>query len=118
MAKIRKVIVLVETSRAYGRGLLRGIAKYSRLHGPWIFYRKPPYYRHPAQWVRALSHQKKLDADGIIMVEQEKPQEFIALGLPTVASPYIKDRIAGAANIIGDNAAMGKMAAEHLLDRG
>jgi LacI family transcriptional regulator len=118
MAKIRKVIVLVETSRAYGRGLLQGIAKYSRLHGPWIFYRKPPYYRHPAQWVRALSHQKKLDADGIIMVEQEKPQEFIALGLPTVASPYIEDHIASAANIIGDNAAMGRLAAEHLLDRG
>jgi LacI family transcriptional regulator len=52
------------------------------------------------------------------MVEQEKPQEFIALGLPTVASPYIEDHIAGAANIIGDNAAMGRLAAEHLLDRG
>jgi LacI family transcriptional regulator len=118
MAKIRKVIVLVETSRAYGRGLLRGIAKYSRLHGPWIFYHKPPYYRHPAHWVRVLSHQKKLDADGIIMVEQEKPEDIIAMGLPTIASPYIKDRIAGAANIIGDNDAMGEMAAEHLLDRG
>lgn len=118
MAKIRKVIVLVETSRAYGRGLLRGIAKYSRLHGPWIFYHKPPYYRHPAQWVKALSRQQILDADGIIMVEQEKPEDIIEMGLPTVASPYIKDRIAGAVNIIGDNAAMGIMAAEHLLDRG
>jgi LacI family transcriptional regulator len=59
-----------------------------------------------------------LDADGIIMVEQEKPEEIIEMGLPTVASPYIEDHIAGAANIIGDNAAMGAMAAEHLLDRG
>lgn len=118
MAKIRKVIVLVETSRAYGRGLLRGIAKYSRLHGPWIFYRKPPYYRHPAQWVRALSRQKKLDADGIIMVEQEKPEDIIEMGLPTIASPYIRERIPGVANIIGDTVTMGRMAAEHLLDRG
>lgn len=118
MPQIRKIILLVEPSRAYCRGLLRGIAKYSRLHGPWIFYHKPPYYRHPAHWVRALSHQKKLDADGIIMVEQEKPREFIELGLPTIASPYIENHIAGAANIIGDNAAMGRMAAEHLLDRG
>ena len=118
MPKVRKIILLIEPSRAYSRGLLRGIAKYSRLHGPWIFYRKPPYYRHPRQWVRALLHQKKLDADGIIMVEQEKPEEFIRIGLPTIASPSIEDHIPGAANIIGDNAAMGRMAAQHLLDRG
>jgi len=117
MAKIPKVILLIETSRAYGRGLLRGIAKYSRLHGPWIFYRKPLYYRRPGEWVRALSRQKKLEADGIIMVEQEKPEEIIAMGLPTIASPYIKERIQGVSNIIGDTAKMGGMAAEHLLDR-
>lgn len=118
MAKIRKVILLIDTSRAYCRGLLRGIAKYSRLHGPWIFYHKPPYYRHPAHWLKALSHQKELDADGIIIIEQERPREFVQLGLPAVASPYIEDHVAGAANIVGDNAAMGRMAAEHLLDRG
>lgn len=36
-----KVVLLIETSREYGRQLLRGIAKYSRLHGPWTFYREP-----------------------------------------------------------------------------
>jgi LacI family transcriptional regulator len=118
MPKVRKIILLIEPSRAYCRGLLRGIAKYSRLHGPWIFYRKPLYYRRPRQWVRALLHQKKLDADGIIIVEQEKPEEFIRIGLPTIVSPSIKDHVPGAANIIGDNAAMGRMAARHLLDRG
>jgi LacI family transcriptional regulator len=116
--KIPKVILLIETSRAYGRGLLRGIARYSRLHGPWILDRKPPYYRKPGEWVRSLRRRKKLDADGIIMIEQEKPEEIIAMGLPTVASPYIKERIPGVANIIGDTAKMGKLAAEHLLDRG
>ena len=118
MAKIRKVILLIETSRAYGRGILRGIARYSRLHGPWILDRKPPYYRKPGEWVRSLRRRKKLDADGIIMVEQEKPEEIIAMGLPTIASPYIKERIPGVANIIGDTAKMGQMAAEHLLNRG
>jgi len=52
------------------------------------------------------------------MVEQEKPEEFIEIGLPTIASPYIEDHIPGAANIFGDNEAMGRMAAQHLLDRG
>ena len=118
MPKIPKVILLIESSRAYGRGLLRGIAKYSRLHGPWIFYRKPPYYRKPGEWVKALSHRRRLDADGIIMVEQENPGKIIAMGLPTIASPYIEERIPGVPNIVGDTTRMGKMAAEHLLERG
>src|ERR1044072_9331066 len=37
----RTVIVLVESSRAYGRGLLRGIARYNREHGPWSIYLQP-----------------------------------------------------------------------------
>ncbi len=36
-----KVALLIETARGYGRGLLRGIAKYSRLHGPWQFHLTP-----------------------------------------------------------------------------
>lgn len=30
-----RVALLIESSRAYGRDLLIGIAKYIRIHGPW-----------------------------------------------------------------------------------
>lgn len=33
--RIPKVALLLETSTEYGRGLLRGILRYARLHGPW-----------------------------------------------------------------------------------
>ncbi len=33
--QLPKVALLIESSRNYGRGILRGIAKYSHLHGPW-----------------------------------------------------------------------------------
>ena len=33
-----KVALLIESSRAYGRGLLRGVAAYARNHGPWSLY--------------------------------------------------------------------------------
>jgi len=118
MARIRKVILMIDASRAYCRQLLRGIAKYSRFHGPWVFDRKPPYYRRPADWLRALSRRQRLDADGIIMVEQEHPEQIAAMGLPMIASPYVEERIAGVPNIIGDTQKMGEMAAEHLLERG
>jgi LacI family transcriptional regulator len=109
---------MIDVSRAYCRQLLRGIAKYSRLHGHWVFDRQPPYYRRPAEWLRALSRQRRLDADGIIMVEQEQPGRIAAMGLPMIASPYVEERIAGVPNIIGDTKKMGEMAAEHLLERG
>jgi hypothetical protein len=38
---MRHVAILVETSRAYGRGLLRGIARYHREHAQWSTYFQP-----------------------------------------------------------------------------
>jgi len=35
MPEARRVALVVETSRAFGRGLIRGVAQYSREHGPW-----------------------------------------------------------------------------------
>jgi LacI family transcriptional regulator len=117
VADIRKVILLIETARGYGRGLLRGIAKYSDLHGPWIFYWKAPFYREPSGQRVTLSRLKKLDADGIIMREQKKTEEILAMGLPTIVSPYSR-QFSGLPNIIPDDSAIAKMAAEHLLNRG
>ena len=34
----RKVAVLIEASRGYGRGFLQGIASYVREHEPWSVY--------------------------------------------------------------------------------
>ncbi|GAG03042.1 unnamed protein product, partial [marine sediment metagenome] len=43
--KYKKVKLLIESSRAYGRGLLLGIARYSHLHGPWSFVTEHAFYR-------------------------------------------------------------------------
>ncbi|GHC57468.1 XylR family transcriptional regulator [Roseibacillus persicicus] len=37
MSEQLRIAVLIETSRAYGRGIFHGIADYSRAHGPWSF---------------------------------------------------------------------------------
>ena len=37
----RRVALLIETSREYGRGLLRGIIRYQQEHQPWSLYFKP-----------------------------------------------------------------------------
>jgi len=115
-----KVIIMMETSRAYGRAILRGIARYSHVHGPWVFYRRPPFYWGTGR-VEVFSHWlHKVNADGMILREQRKrgqTERFLAIGLPTVVAAY-RELFPGLINIVTDDAAIGRMAAEHLMHRG
>jgi LacI family transcriptional regulator len=53
--KIPHVALLIETSREYARGLLRGVSRYAREYGPWSIYFEPHGLHDPpppwlAQW--------------------------------------------------------------------
>ncbi|MBN2217351.1 MAG: hypothetical protein JW719_08235 [Pirellulales bacterium] len=37
MPQSTRVVVFISSMQGYDRGILRGIARYSRLHGPWFF---------------------------------------------------------------------------------
>ncbi|MBN2377571.1 MAG: DNA-binding transcriptional regulator [Sedimentisphaerales bacterium] len=117
MANLKKVILLIENSTEFGRMLLRGIARYASLHGPWTFYREIPMYFHSGNSKRSLEWLMELPADGIIAREPQD-KTLYKLGLPMVVMPYIKKRVDGYCNIIGDCMAVGRLGAEHLLDRG
>ncbi|OHB60503.1 MAG: hypothetical protein A2Y12_15510 [Planctomycetes bacterium GWF2_42_9] len=108
-----KVLLLIETSRAYGRKLLYGITKYSRLHGPWTF------YLEPGGMTWSLPNLANWGVDGIIarIPSSKAVSQLIPPGVPAIAIA-IKEVIAGYPNILGDCSAIGVMAAEHLLDRG
>src|SRR4051794_40937916 len=50
---LRHVALLVETTGAYGRGLIQGIAKYNREHGNWSTYFRPHALNDaPPAWLR------------------------------------------------------------------
>ncbi|ARN56421.1 XylR family transcriptional regulator [Sedimentisphaera salicampi] len=115
MPASKKVILFIDTSHAYARGLLEGIANYSGLFGPWMFYtslgQKGQTHRKLKQW----------NADGIIIREthdQEILEKLLSLQLPTIIAPHSQRQISGLPNIIGDGLGAGKIAAEYLLDRG
>lgn len=118
MVRIPKVILLLETSRGYGRGLLRGIAKYANLHGPWSFYRDEELFYRKSSNRSLLSRLKKWDADGIVMREPKESREILALGLPTIMSPFTTEQFPEIPKFLVDCDAVGRMAAEHLLNRG
>ena len=120
MSRQRKVILAMETSRTYGRSILRGIARYARTHGPWVFHRSAPFYWGATAQKSSLGSLFRLDVDGIVLREQRdgvQTERMLSLGVPVVVSPYTEP-FPGLANILTDDVAIGRMAAEHLLHRG
>jgi LacI family transcriptional regulator len=97
--------------------LIRGIAKYSSLNGPWNFLKTPAFFVSETNKT-FLSEIKHFDPDGIIMREVQDTQEIIKLAKPVVISPHLHKRYAGALNIVEDGLATGRMAADHLLSKG
>jgi LacI family transcriptional regulator len=106
------VILLVESSRASGRALLRGVADYSHHHGPWSF------SWEPAGLEKVQPLLETGDADGIILRDVEEAEAIMAYGLPTVVVGHRKTEIPGLINVVTDSEVIGRMGAEHLLGCG
>jgi LacI family transcriptional regulator len=113
-SKIPRVAVWIETSRGYGRGLIRGVADYVREHGPWSIYFTPHGLRDPLPaWLR------KWQGDGILARIEDRPTAklLLATGLPLIdlscRLPELRSPIFGI-----DNRPVAQMAFEHLRERG
>ena len=104
-------------SRAWERGLISGIAQYSRLHGRWDFLKKPVFFmaRHNTDFYKKIV---QFNPDGIIMRELQDTEKILKMKKPTVISPVYKRSFPRVVNIIEDCEATGRMAAEHLLSKG
>ena len=81
MGKQKKIALLIESSRAYGRGLLRGVASYLHTHPHWSVYvqsRSPEDAVPP--WLDGW------EGDGIIARVESREMEAVLLrtGLPCV----------------------------------
>lgn len=119
-----KVILLFDTSGAASRRTIQGIARYSSLHGPWVFFREPPFYMIANGKLKTIKNLPDLGdqqkADGIIahIPYTRNGSQFIPEGIPAIVSPYSIRQFPHFRNLITDNIALGQMAAEYFLDRG
>lgn len=108
------VAALIETSLASGRDILTGISKYVRQHGPWMVYMTPHHINTPPPaWFRDWK------GDGII----------VRLHDAQIADA-VQGKDAPVVDVLGmcgrqlyplvhtDNQAVGRMAADHLRERG
>jgi LacI family transcriptional regulator len=111
MAKAKNVAVLVDTARPYRCEMIRGIVKYSQQVGHWKFFVDPFAAAAPGQ--RVL-HQ---DCDGMIVYTWALAESLVRSPVPVVfCCSGLSDL--GLPQVLPDNIAIGRMAAEHLLQCG
>jgi len=112
------ILLLIETSRGYGRGLLRGIAKYSSLHGPWDMECEAPFYIKPVKKNTRRAKFQMKHADGIIMREPQNVKPILDLRIPVIFACYRREEIPNTSRIMTDDNEISKMAAQHFIERG
>ncbi|WP_213806299.1 DNA-binding transcriptional regulator [Granulicella sp. dw_53] len=109
-----RVALIVETSTLFGRKLLFGVAQYIRENGPWsVYFTDRAVEQSPPAWL------KTWQGDGIIsrIAYPEVHDVIRDRGIPIVDLNE-QLRGLGVPLISNDHAAVGKLAAEHLLERG
>lgn len=114
MEKPPHIALLIESSREYGRGLLRGVARWARENGPWSIYFRPlGLEQSPPPWLTGWR------GDGILarINDRRMAEAVMATDLPVV------DLRSALADLLlprigPDNSAVCRLAGEHLLERG
>jgi len=106
-----RVALFVESSLTYGRGVLRGIARYLKERGPWsIFLEQRELGAAPPAWFSGWK------GEGI--VARSADARLRRPGVPLVALDDARPPDERRPAILNDNREVGRLAVRHLLDRG
>jgi len=108
-----RVALLIETSKAFGRGLLAGVGRFARLHGQWSTFVDERGLSDPIpDWVESG------DFDGIIVRASKRQtlEHVIGFGIPTICLG--EENPASAISVMNDDEACADLAAQHLVERG
>jgi LacI family transcriptional regulator len=143
MSDLLRVVLLMTPGVGYELGLFRGIARYARHYGSWVFL---PFWEQggmakampsePIMSIRlkregnrskSMVHEmKRLGVTGVIgrLLSPEIIDAIFALNLPTIGMDLNDEQLADhryvdrISEIRPDSHKAGRMAAEHLLERG
>jgi LacI family transcriptional regulator len=119
MRDLPKIALLVETSRGFGREMLRGIARYAQLHGPWSFHITAGDFAH------SVPKMRQWGGHGIIarIPNDRVARAILAANLPTIALGLTDEQmrpespLSAFSELSSDAHEVSRMAAEHLLVR-
>ncbi len=116
---MHKIILLIDFSEEYSKNLLRGITRYSREHGPWVFCRMPTFYRETIGIGGIVKWAREWGARGMFGQLYNDPEVglFTEAGIALMAVDF-KERFTGVPNVTGGYFEAGRMGAEYFLKKG
>jgi LacI family transcriptional regulator, galactose operon repressor len=114
MADTPHVALVVETATIYGRRILQGVTRYLHAHRPWsVYLEQHDLNAAPPRWL------SRWRGDGVIT---RSPSRTLAAAIRRrgLAAVDLSDRKSpvGMPRINSDDGAVGRLAADHLRDRG
>ena len=114
MSKAKRIAITIGLSTHMGREILRGAADYARRHGLWVFAMQGTGYG-----TASFESVRDWGGDGVLtfMAAPGATEPLLASGLPLVNTSSYRGDL-GVPQVICDNAAIGRLAAEHFLERG
>ena len=114
-----KIVLLLDFTEEYHKNLLRGIIRYSREFGPWVFFRMPIYYRETIGIDGILKWAKDWGAKGLIgqLYSNSEITKFTDAGISVIAQDF-EERFKDTPNITGAYHDTGRLGAEYFLKKG
>jgi LacI family transcriptional regulator len=114
MGKRLRIVLLIETSRGYGRMMLDGVADYARAYGPWTFYQGERSLDDPVP-----PRLRRWKPDGVIarLLDRKQAAQIRRLGVPIV-DVLGESSYAGVPQVVPDQRSVVRAALNHLLERG
>ena len=104
MPQIPRIGLFIESSRASGRALLQGIARFAHRQTRWSF------YWEPGGLEKVWPQLRSLDLSGIILRDVDQLEEVLAMGVPAVVVGHSKTEVTGLVNVVTDSDTIGCMA--------
>jgi LacI family transcriptional regulator len=122
MNTVPKITLLIDLSATPGRNLMRGIARYARIYGPWQlnhiasdFYDASP---QQADIIKDLADVIK-NSDGIIMLEPDTADFARNFDIPIVIASAIRDtRVSAKPTVLTNSRSIGEMGANYFIQKG
>ena len=112
-----RILLLIDYSSEFDRKLLRGLVRYSKENGPWLFYRMSSYYADLLGKEGLLEWARTWQADAIIGQWKRDDVNFLKeLDIPVVLQNY-HHRSTIFSNLTGDYEGTGAMAANFFIKK-
>ncbi len=114
-----KIVVMIPTSRGFGRSIIKGIARYARYHGRWSLYMDLPDYAPKRQPKKSLDWLNEIGIDGIIarIPCPYELDDLLQTKKPIILTNVIND-IETLPSIVPDCEMMAQMGVKYFINKG